>query len=37
VVEERFHWEREEPILLGVYAALLCGPGLRPVAEGLHG
>jgi glycosyltransferase involved in cell wall biosynthesis len=35
-VEERFHWEREEPALLGVYAALLCGPALRSVAEGLR-
>ena len=35
-VAERFHWEREEPTLFGVYAALLCGPALRSVAEDLR-
>jgi glycosyltransferase involved in cell wall biosynthesis len=35
-VEQRFHWEREERTLLGVYAALLCGPALRSVAEELR-
>jgi glycosyltransferase involved in cell wall biosynthesis len=28
LVRERFHWERDEPALLRLYAELLCGPGL---------
>jgi glycosyltransferase involved in cell wall biosynthesis len=35
-VDERFHWEREERTLLRVYSGLLCGPGLRSVAEEMH-
>jgi len=32
-VEDRFHWEREERTLLGVYAALPCRAAVRRVAE----
>jgi glycosyltransferase involved in cell wall biosynthesis len=32
-VQERFHWEREEPTLLRLYDALLCGPGFRSVTQ----
>jgi len=34
-VLERFHWEREERTLLGVYSELLCGPGLVSAREGI--
>ncbi len=33
LIEERCHWEREEPRLRRLYAALLCGPGLHQVAQ----
>jgi len=32
-VADRFHWEREERTLTGVYASLFWGPGVAPVAE----
>jgi glycosyltransferase involved in cell wall biosynthesis len=32
-VRERFHWEGEETRLVRLYAALLCGPGLRTAME----
>src|SRR5262249_47498890 len=36
LVDERFHWEREERALLAVYSNLLAGPGLRAMARELH-
>jgi glycosyltransferase involved in cell wall biosynthesis len=35
-VVERFHWEAQEPRLLGLYAGLLCGPGLGAVSEAIR-
>jgi glycosyltransferase involved in cell wall biosynthesis len=36
LVRERFHWEREEAMLLRVYGDLLCGPGVASLAAEMH-
>lgn len=36
MVRERFHWEREEAMLLRAYGDLLCGPGVASLAAEMH-